>query len=140
MKIKFQKLHENAILPSYAKVGDAGMDLFAVDVEHDNQRNILTYDIGLAVEIPEGFVALLFPKSSICNVDLTLTNCVGVLDSGYRGPIKAKMRKTGGTVMYQIGKAIIQMIVLPYPQIEPEWAFELSSTERGEGGFGSTNR
>jgi dUTP pyrophosphatase len=92
------------------------------------------------MEIPEGFVGLVFPRSSIRKYDLSLTNCVGVIDSGYRGEIQATFRKEAGipSKRYDVGDKIAQMIILPYPSIQFIETDELSDTERGEGGFGST--
>ena len=148
MKVKIKKLNEGAIVPSYSKQGDAGLDFTAVEISRDNVGNI-TYHTGLAVEIPEGYVGLLFPRSSISKKQQFLTNSVGVLDSGFRGEILAKFKPVMGTYdtilelfesnEYQVGDRIVQMIILPYPQIEFEEVEELSETERGYGGFGSTN-
>ena len=148
MKVRIKKLHEGAIVPSYSKQGDAGLDFTAVEISRDNVGNI-TYHTGLAVEIPEGYVGLLFPRSSISKKQQFLTNCVGVIDSGYRGEIMAKFKPVMGTYdtilelfesnEYQVGDRIVQMIILPYPQIEFEEVEELSETEIGYGGFGSTN-
>ena len=148
MKVRIKKLNEGAIVPSYSKQGDAGLDFTAVEISRDNVGNI-TYHTGLAVEIPQGYVGLLFPRSSISKKQQFLTNCVGVIDSGYRGEIMAKFKPVMGTYdtilelfesnEYQVGDRIVQMIILPYPQIEFEEVEELSETERGYGGFGSTN-
>ena len=147
MKVKIKRLDERAVVPSYSKPGDAGMDLTAINISKDNVGNI-TYHTGLAIEIPEGYVGLLFPRSSICKKQQFLTNGVGVIDSSYRGEIMAKFKPVMGTYdtilelfesnEYQIGDKIVQMIILPYPQIEFEEVEELSSSERGHGGFGST--
>lgn len=93
MKVKIKKLHESAVIPSYSKKGDAGMDLTAVDYYYDVEGNIV-YRTGLAIEIPEGYVGLIFPRSSICNYDINLTNAVGVIDSGYRGEVIMKFKPT----------------------------------------------
>ena len=148
MKVRIKKLHENAVVPAYAKEGDAGLDFTAVEISKDNVGNI-TYHTGLAVEIPQGYVGLLFPRSSISKKQQFLTNCVGVIDSGYRGEIMAKFKPVMGsydTILelfesseYQVRDRIVQMIILPYPQIEFEEVEELSETDRGYGGFGSTN-
>ena len=148
MKVSIKKLHEKAVIPAYAKEGDAGLDFTAVDISRDNVGNI-TYHTGLAVAIPHGYVGLLFPRSSISKKQQFLTNCVGVIDSGYRGEIMAKFKPVMGTYdtilelfesnEYQEGDRIVQMIILPYPKIEFEEVEELSSSERGHGGFGSTN-
>jgi len=139
MQVKIKKLHNNAVIPQYAKAGDAGMDLVATEVI-DGYGFSVTYGTGLAMEIPEGFVGLVFPRSSIRKYDLSLTNCVGVIDSGYRGEIQATFRKEAGipSKRYDVGDKIAQMIILPYPSIQFIETDELSDTERGEGGFGST--
>ena len=148
MKVRIKKLHEGAKVPSYSKEGDAGLDFTAVEISRDNVGNI-TYHTGLAIEIPEGYVGLLFPRSSICKKQQFLTNGVGVIDSSYRGEIMAKFKPVMGsyeTILelfesneYEVGDRIVQMIIIPYPQIEFEEVEELSDTDRGYGGFGSTN-
>ena len=80
MKVKIKKLNENAVIPSYSKQGDAGMDLVATSKIFDKCGNV-EYGTGLAMEIPEGYVGLIFPRSSISKKDLALTNAVGVIDS-----------------------------------------------------------
>lgn len=142
MKIKIKKLHKDAIIPKYAKPGDAGMDLTAVSADFSN-LNYLTYHTGLAVQIPEGYVGLLFPRSSVYKTGQQLTNSVGVIDSGYRGEIMLKYtRDIDDTerIAYSPGDRVGQLIVLPYPQVQFEEVEELSITERGEGGYGSTGR
>ena len=138
MKVKFKKLHENAVIPQYAKPGDAGMDLVATSIDTDENGNIV-YGTGLAVEIPAEFVGLIYPRSSNAKKDLYLTNHVGVIDSGYRGEIMFKLRTTQkNPKMYSVGDRIGQLIIMPYPQIEPVEVEDLSTTERGVGGFGSS--
>jgi dUTP pyrophosphatase len=141
MKVKIKKLDSKAVFPAYAKVGDAAMDLTAISLSKVNKDEFgyLEYGTGLAIEIPEGHVGLLFPRSSISNSGLILTNSVGVIDSGYRGEIKFRFKHILDTSFYKVGDRIGQIMILPYPQIEFEEVQELSSTERGEGGFGSTN-
>ena len=80
MKVKIKNLNENAVIPSYSKQGDAGMDLVATSKIFDKYGNV-EYGTGLAMEIPEGHVGLIFPRSSISKKDLALTNAVGVIDS-----------------------------------------------------------
>lgn len=80
----------NAVAPIKSHKGDAGYDLTAASIEVDKDSGIITYDSGIAVEIPEGYVGLAFPRSSIYKKELALTNCVGVIDAPYRGSIKAK--------------------------------------------------
>jgi len=138
MKVGIKKLHENAVIPKYAKPGDAGLDLTAVDMIDDAFQ--VTYKTGLAVEIPLGYVGLLFPRSSVRNQQIILSNCVGVIDSGYRGEIQLTFNKTGGvpSKKYEIGDRVGQLIIMPYPEIELIELDSLSESERGMGGFGSS--
>ena len=145
MKVKIKKLHADAVIPSYAKSGDAGMDLTATTKTFDDNNNVV-YGTGLAIEIPQGHVGLLFPRSSNAKTDLYLTNHVGVVDSGYRGEIMFKFRKSDCTKnfhearLYDVGERVGQLIVIPYPSIEFEEVEELSNSERGTGGFGSSGK
>ncbi len=140
MKVKLKKLNENVKLPVYAKTGDAGLDIKATRIESENNYSI-TYGTDLCIEVPFGYVGLIFPRSSIRNYDLSLSNCVGVVDSGYRGEIMATFKKTKLDGMYyDVDDKIMQIIILPYPSIEFEFVDELSETERGEGGFGHTGK
>lgn len=134
MIIKIKKTHPNAIIPSYATEGDAGMDLTAVGFTEKGMN--VTYHTGLSVEIPPGYVGLLFPRSSIYKKDQMLTNSVGVIDSGYRGEIMMKF--TRSVEQYCIGDRIGQLIILPHPRIKFKEVDELSTSERNGGGFGST--
>lgn len=144
--MKIKRLNPNAIIPQYAKPGDAGMDLVATSQEFEKNaagRRLQVYGTGLAFEIPEGYVGLIFPRSSIAKTELSLTNCVGVIDSGYRGEVKFKFAIDGesratneGT--YKIGDRIGQIIIMPFPQVNFEEVTELSDSERGTGGFGSS--
>ena len=103
---------------------------------------LFTYHTDIAVEIPDGHVGLLFPRSSIYKQDLLLTNSVGVVDSGYRGEVMFKFKPIAYEVKqhYQVGDRIGQLIIIPYPYIEFVEAEELSDSERGEGGYGSSGR
>ena len=93
MNIKIKKLVDNAVIPTYAKSGDAGMDLTAVSKTFDKDGNIV-YGFGIAMEIPDGYVGFIFPRSSVAKKYQQLTNCVGVIDSGYRGEIMVKFKPT----------------------------------------------
>ena len=139
MQVRIKKLKDNAVVPKYAKTGDAGLDLVATEIINKDVFQI-TYGTGLAMEIPTGYVGLVFPRSSVRKYDLSLTNCVGVIDSGYRGEIQATFRRHKGvaSVDYEVGDKIAQIIIVPYPQIEFIETDELSDTERGTGGFGSS--
>jgi dUTP pyrophosphatase len=139
MKVKIKTLNERAVIPTYAKNGDAGMDLYVTDIIGENDDSI-TYSFGISMEIPVGYVGLIFPRSSVRNYDIILSNSVGVIDSGYRGEIQATFVKTMGrkSAVYSSGERAAQIIILPFPSIEFEEVEELSETERGHGGFGST--
>jgi len=140
MIIKIKKLHEDAVIPSYAKPGDAGMDLTATSIVDDAFQ--VTYGTGIAVEIPEGYVGLIFPRSSIRKYQLQLSNSVGVIDSGYRGEIQFTFNKTGGvpSKKYEVGDRVGQLIIMPFPTVTPVESDSLSDSERGDGGFGSTGK
>jgi len=139
--VKVKKLDPNAVIPSYSKVGDAGMDL-TITKEIENTSFSVSYGFGIAMEIPKGYVGLIFPRSSVRNQDLILSNCVGVIDSGYRGELQATFKKTQGldSIKYKVGERGAQIIILPYPTIYMTEVPELSDTERGSGGFGSTGK
>lgn len=153
MQVKVKKLHPNAVIPSYAKAGDAGLDLTAVSEKWDESINQVTYGTGLSIEIPEGHVGLIYPRSSICKTGLALSNSVGVIDSGYRGEIMFKFNYVGEIAspwthavdkptkirpVYNIGDRIGQLVIMPYPKVELVESEELSDSERNTGGFGSS--
>jgi dUTP pyrophosphatase len=138
MKVKIKKLHKDAVISSYAKKGDAGLDLTAVSESWNDDNSMVTYGTGLAIEIPEGYMGLLFPRSSVSKTTLSLSNSVGLLDSGYRGEVMFKYRYPEEGLVYDIGDRVGQIVILPYPSIEFEEVEELTVTERGEGGFGSS--
>ena len=113
------------------------MDLTAVSKV--TEFHYIEYGTSLAVEVPEGYVALLFPRSSITNKGLILGNSVGVIDSGYRGEIKFRFYLNEiFSEEYNVGDRIGQIMVLPYPEIVFEESNELSSSERNTSGYGST--
>ena len=138
MKVKIKKLSPDAKIPKYAKAGDAGMDLYAISHDEDDNGNHV-YNTGIAIELPPNHVALVFPRSSISKTRHTLRNAVGVIDSGYRGPIILKFWGShSGHGNYKAGDRVAQMMILPYPSVELEEVDELSDSERGSCGFGST--
>lgn len=159
MKVKIKRLSKSAIIPKYSKIGDAGLDLVATSYKYEGANFV--YGTDLALEIPEGYVGLIFPRSSISNKPLKLTNSVAVIDSGYRGEIILKFdtdldyymeedeiprirseytdAQIGDEIdIYKVGDKIAQLIIIPYPKVEFEEVDELEETERGSGGFGST--
>jgi dUTP pyrophosphatase len=144
LSVKVKKLVENAVIPKYSKEDDAGMDLTITSIISETTTDV-TYGFGVALEIPKGFVGLVFPRSSVRKYDLSLSNCVGVIDSGYRGEIQATFRKTNwlkgdNSEKYQVGDRGAQIMIIAYPQIEFVESDNLSESDRGEGGFGSTGK
>lgn len=137
MVVKFKRFDSRAIAPFKKHEHDAGFDLTACTI--DVADNYVQYNTNIGVEIPEGYVGLVFPRSSISDTNLLLANSVGVIDSSYRGAIKCRFKTTHGSRPYEIGDRIAQLIIIPYPQIQFEEVEELSTTERNDGGFGSTN-
>ena len=140
MEIKIKKIRQNAIIPNFAKKGDACVDLTASHVEI--QGTNLVYYTGIAIEIPENHVGLLFPRSSVSKKDIILANSVGVIDSGYRGEIMLKYKFIDpshfGSKSYNVGERVGQLMILQLPSYEFVEVDELSKSERGSGGFGST--
>lgn len=143
MELKFKRLSDKAILPIRAHKGDAGLDLTCTGigtVRNACNQLLLEYHTDLAVEIPEGYVGLLFPRSSIYKTSLTQSNAVGVIDSGYRGEIKVIFRNTTDVIpaVFQEGERFCQLVIVPIPEITITEVAELSESERDTNGFGST--
>ena len=141
MKIKVKKINPFAIAPTKAHATDAGFDLYATSKTYDNDNNVV-YGCGLAFEIPEGYMGLVFPRSSNAKKSLLLSNSVGVIDAGYRGEVTAKFKRLYPISQgeYAIGERFAQLIVMPIPAVEFEEAEELSESERGVGGYGSSGK
>jgi len=138
MKVKFKKCCQSAVTPTKAHADDAGYDMYATSISVDEYDNIVC-KTGIAVEIPKGYVGLLFPRSSIFRKDLMMTNSVGVIDTGYTGQISVKFAPIKNeNSEYKIGDRIAQLVIVPLPDIELEEVEELSPSERGNGGYGST--
>lgn len=144
MKVKIKKLRENSVIPQYANEGDAGLDLVASWIRYTDEY--LEYGTGIALEIPKGYVGLIYPRSSISTKGMILCNSVGVIDSGYRNEVIVRFYTpllygvNSSRPEYHPGDKIAQLIIVPFPTIEFEEVTSLSETERGHGGFGSTGR
>ena len=146
--LKIKKLHPDAELPSYATDGSACFDLAAVDVYPPMGRTVQVGDpavfrTGLAFEIPQGWVMLIFPRSGHgFNNSTRLANCIGVIDSDYRGEVRVKLTRDycnyTGLLKVKNGNRIAQAMLVRADQWAFEMVEELSETDRGEGGFGST--
>lgn len=143
MELKFKRLKDGAVLPIRGTKGSAGIDLTCTNITTTlNEANqlMLVYHTDLAVEIPEGYVGLLVPRSSIWNKSLWLTDNVGIIDADFRGEIVAVMKATTDTVpaIYKVGERFCQLVIVPVPEYTITEVENLSETERGENGFGST--
>ena len=143
MSLKFKRLLPEAVLPTRAHPTDAGLDLTAVDAYRDKQNHdIIVYKTGIAVEIPKGYVGLIFPRSSVSKQQSRLSNAVGVIDSGYTGEITFKFDHKGSDYsfmnVYNIGDRVGQLVVVPCLLLEAEWTDKLTETDRGEGSYGSS--
>lgn len=148
LDVKIMKLVEEAVIPQYSLEGDAGLDLTATFKSYDEFGNVV-YHTGIAIEIPKGYVGLLFQRSSVSKKQQFLTNAVGVIDSNYRGEIMLKFKPTVQShnkveslfnEMYEVGEKIGQLIILPYPSVNFILSDNLSDTVRGSNGFGSTDK
>lgn len=151
MKLKIKKLHDDAVIPTYGTKGAACFDLYACDIPSQDTGSGVAENVilanktvirtGLAFEIPEGYVMLVFSRSGHgFKNDTRLANCVGVIDSDYRGEVMVKLTADFPPILMQVrnGDRIAQAIVIPFEQYEFELVEELGSTDRGTGGFGST--
>lgn len=140
LQVKIKKIHPEAKIPTYSKPGDAGMDLTITEIEKEQVGNgeVMSLKFGIAIEIPEGHVGRLYPRSSIYKNHAILSNSVGVIDHGYTGEIGAKMLFNTDDFGYKVGDRAVQLIIEPIPSIKFIEVDELSSSERGDGGFGSS--
>lgn len=145
MNIKVKKLRENARLPFRATCASAGADLFAcIDekiVLKAGERTLVP--TGIAIEIPSGnYGGFVFPRSSVASkFGVSLSNCVGVIDSDYRGEVKIAVINHGNeSFVIENGDRIAQLVIMPVENAFFSEADELSETKRGEGGFGSTGK
>ena len=138
--VKIRKVHPDAVIPFRAHATDAGMDVTAISMEMT--EDYVEYDTGLQFQLPEGYAMLIFPRSSNSKKDLLLCNSVGILDAGYTGNLKLrfKLMTEGYTEkIYNPGDKVGQIMIIPYPEINFIETEVFNETERGNGGFGSTN-
>lgn len=138
--VKIRKVHPDAVIPFRAHATDAGMDVIAISMEMT--EDYIEYDTGLQFQLPEGYAMLIFPRSSNSKKDLLLCNSVGILDAGYTGNLKLRFKLTteGYTEkIYNPGDKVGQIMIIPYPEINFIETEVFNETERGDGGFGSTN-
>jgi dUTP pyrophosphatase len=140
MKIRVQKLHPSASLPKFATDGAACFDLQTIEPGEVGVLHAKQFRTGLAFEIPAGHVMLIFSRSGHgFKHGMRLVNCVGVVDSDFRGEVQVKLRNDSPTPFgFEPGDRIAQAMIVPVPVVELEFAEALSTTERGTAGFGST--
>jgi dUTP pyrophosphatase len=145
MQINLTKLDEKAVMPQKAHENDAGFDLTAIEKYNDEFGNIV-YDTKISLEIPVGYFGLVAPRSSVSKKALSLANSIGIIDSDYRGPIICKFKPTAYYTQreesekfeYELGDRIAQLLILPVLDIQFTETKELSKSERGTKGFGSS--
>lgn len=139
MELKIKRLHEDAVIPHYATEGSAGLDLTATASEYVAE-NMKRFYFGLAFQIPKGYVGMLFPRSSVVSTCHRMSNCVGIIDSDYRGEVSATFDYVFNGHEYNVGERVAQMVIVPFVNCNIIEVNELEETERGTGGHGSTGK
>jgi dUTP pyrophosphatase len=143
IELQVRRLREQAVLPSRAYAGDAGLDLASCErceLAPGERRTVAT---GLAVAIPEGHAGFVQPRSGLAREHgITIVNAPGLIDSGYRGEVQVTLLNTDAERPFTVepGMRIAQLVILPVPALELREVGELPPSERGEGGFGSSGR
>ena len=142
MRIRIKKLSENAVLPKYGSESAAGADLSALAGAEIAPGETALIRTGLALEIPEGYAGLIYARSGLASKrGLAPANKVGVIDADYRGEILVALHNHSSLpASIAAGERIAQLVVTPFLRVEFEESEELSDTERGAGGFGSTGK
>lgn len=143
MQIPVAKLKPEAVLPSRAHEGDAGLDLYACEAAHIGPGERWGVGTGLAVEIPSGHAGLVLPRSGLAREHgITLVNSPGLIDAGYRGELRVLLLNADPAEVFRVspGDRIAQLVIVPIALAEPVEATELSESTRGAGGFGSSGR
>jgi dUTP pyrophosphatase len=141
VRLQVQRLREDAVLPSQAYDGDAGLDLAACERHELPPGGRAVVPTGLAVAIPPGYAGFVQPRSGLAaRHGITIVNTPGLVDSGYRGEVNVVLLNTdpAETFVVEPGMRIAQLVVLPVASVEPVEAAELPVSERGERGFGSS--
>ncbi len=143
MNIKIKKLKDNAVVPTRGSKYAAGADLYSAENDlYIEDRQTVMIGTGIAMEIPEGYVGLVYARSGLaCKEGLAPANKVGVIDSDYRGEIKVALyNQSGQKKLVKNGERIAQIVIAPFLAPEFTEVSELDETDRGEGGFGSTGK
>lgn len=141
--IKFKLLDKDATEPTKSTTGACGFDISATSINkvynETGMLRYIEYGTGIAVEVPKGYCMLAMPRSSVSNTSLMLTNSVGLIDNDFRGEIKFRFKCDYSTITeYGLGDRIGQLLILSMPDIEMVEVLELSQTDRGDKGYGST--
>ena len=143
MELRVAKLREEAVLPTRAHPGDAGLDLYAVEEAHIGPGERWGVATGIAVEIPDGHAGLVLPRSGLAREHgISLVNAPGLIDSGFRGELRVLLLNNDPAEIFRIapGDRIAQLVLVPVAIAGRVFSAELAASERGEGGFGSSGR
>jgi dUTP pyrophosphatase len=143
VELPISLLGSEAMLPSRAHEGDAGLDLYSAEAIAIGPGERASVRTGIAVEIPAGFAGLVLPRSGLAaRHGIALVNAPGLIDSGYRGEVRVLLLNTDRTDAFEIepGDRIAQLVVTPVTDAEPIEVAELATSARGDGGFGSSGR
>lgn len=143
MELPVSRLNEDAILPTRAHDGDAGLDLYACEAAHIGPGERWSVGTGVGVEIPQGHAGLILPRSGLAKKHgIALVNSPGLVDSGYRGELRVLLLNTDPAETFRVepGDRIAQLVIAPIALAEPVEAESLAESVRGEGGFGSSGR
>ena len=136
-----KRLADNAVVPKVATLSSAGFDLSSVERVELSTGSRVVVDTGISLEIPRGFEGQVRPRSGLAfKYGLTVLNAPGTIDSDYRGPVKVILYNTGPDYVVEPGDRIAQLVIQRVPKVKFEMTEELSETERGDGGLGSTGR
>lgn len=146
INLKVKRLTETAKLPTYAHDGDACFDIYSDGVSVRRHNHLIaspyeTHSTGLSFGIPKGYAMMVYSRSGMgFNNDVRLANCVGVIDSGYKGELMVKLTCDGDATPYEKGDRIAQAMLIPVPAVEIEEVDYIGDSERGNGGFGSSGK
>ena len=143
MDLRVAKLKDNAVIPTRAHPGDAGLDLYSTEIAHLGPGERWSVGTGIAIEVPEGHAGLVLPRSGLAREHgIALVNAPGLIDAGYRGEVRVLLLNTdpAETVRIEAGARIAQLVLTPVAIAAPVEVTELSDSARGEGGFGSSGR
>jgi dUTP pyrophosphatase len=143
VKLPVARLKDDAVLPTRAHEGDAGLDLYACEAAHVGPGERWSVGAGVAVEIPEGHAGLVLPRSGLAKKHgIALVNAPGLIDSGYRGEIRVLLLNTDPAETFRVepGDRIAQLVISPIASAEPVESESLAESSRGDGGFGSSGR